>query len=284
MAWPWPGDRPSYVFSENAMGVDQQGLLRNVYRGAYTPATRQQMMDNALVRAYAKPLLVALVLHILCSKLRKLIELSPWARGAADRQRLHDGVIAVRDLLATAAEPDRLAFVRSLVEQSSRAIMMFRDGHSPEPPRPYNPITPFPLQQMAGDVNLAASGWREAAMATGILGIGVSDGAWTLEPIDAGDPRAGVVRVESTIGTAKVFFAANSYAALCLQHHGHLVDGDDAILIYSLETTQPPSRSPRGAPGRTGRAHLREVSIAELMNEAMTSAELVQRFREEVAL
>src|SRR5262249_30905153 len=100
MAWPWPGDRPSYVFSENAMGGDQQGLLRNVYRAAYTPATRQQMMDSALIRAYAKPLLVALVLHILCSKLRKLIELSPWALAAADRQRLHDGVIAVRDLLA----------------------------------------------------------------------------------------------------------------------------------------------------------------------------------------
>lgn len=284
MAWPWPGDRPSYVFSENAMGADQQGLLRNVYRAAYTLATRQQMTDSALIQAYAKPLLVALVLYILCSKLRKLIELSPWALGAADRQRLHDGVIVVRDLLATAAEPDRLAFVTSLVEQSSRAIMMFRDGHAPDTPRPYNPITSFPLQQTAGDVNIAASGWREAAMATGILGSGVSAGAWTLDPIDAGDPSSGVVRVKSTTGTAKVFFAANSYAALRLQHHGHLADGDDVILIHSLETTQPPSRSPRSAPGRTGRARLREVSIAELMNETVTSAELIQRFREELAL
>ena len=38
MAWPWPGDRPSYVFSENAIGVDQRGLLKNVYRAAYTAA------------------------------------------------------------------------------------------------------------------------------------------------------------------------------------------------------------------------------------------------------
>jgi hypothetical protein len=284
MAWPWPGDRPSYVFSENAIGVDQQGLLRNVYRAAYTPATRQQIMDSALIQAYAKPLLVALVLHILCSKLRKLIELSPGALGTADRQRLHEGVIAVRDVLGAAAEPDRLTFVKSLIEQSSRAIMMFRDGHGPDTPRPYNPITSLPVQQMAADVNLAASGWREAAMATGILGMGVRDGAWTLDPIDAGDPSAGVVRVKSTTGTAKVFFAANSHAALCLQHNGHLVDGDDAILIYSRKTTQASPRSPRGAPGRTGRARRREVSIAEMMNEAVTSAELIQRFREEVAL
>ena len=266
------------------MGVDQRGLLQNVYRVAYTPATRQQIMDSALIRAYAKPLLVALVLHILCSKLRKLIELSPWTLGAADRQRLHDGVIAVRDLLGTAAEPDRLAFVRSLVEQSSRAIMMFREGHAPNTPRPYNPITSVPRQQMATDVNLASLGWPEAAMAIGILGIGISDGAWTLDPIDAGDPSAGVVRVKSTTGTAKVFFASNSHAALRLQHYGHLVGGENAILIHSLETNPSPARSPRGSPGRTGRAGLREVSISELMSEATTSAELIQRFREEVAL
>src|SRR5262245_25541569 len=284
MAWPWPGDRPSYVFSENAMGVDQQGLLRNVYRAAYTPATRQEIVDSALIRAYAKPLLVALVLHVLCSKLRKLIELSPWAAGAADSQCLHDGVLAVRNLLATVAEPDRLAFMRSFVEQSSHAIMMFRDGHSPDAPRPYNPITPSPLQQMDADVSLPGSGWREAAMATGILGVGLSDGAWTFEPIDPGDPRPCVVRVKSTTGTANVFFAANSHAALRLQHHGHLDDGDDAILIHSLETREPLSRSPRGAPGRTGRALLRKVSIAQLMKETVTSAELIQRFREEAAI
>ena len=31
LAWPWPGDRPSYVFSEDRLGADQQSLLRNVY-------------------------------------------------------------------------------------------------------------------------------------------------------------------------------------------------------------------------------------------------------------
>lgn len=283
MAWPWPGDRPSYVFSENAIGVDQRGLLRNVYRAAYTPDTRQQILDSAVIRAYAKPLLVSLLLHMLCSKLRRLIELAPGALGPADRQHLQTGVVAVRDRLAVAAEPDRMAFVRSLVDQSSRAVMMFRDGHAPAAPRPYNPISPIPIQQMAGDV-MPASGLREAAVATGILGLGVHDGAWTLDVADVGDQTSGIVCVNSVAGSVKVFFAANSHAALRLQHHGHLVDGDEAIVIHSLETSPALPRSPRGAPGRTGRLGLREVSITELMNEAVTSAELVQRFREEVAL
>ncbi len=284
MAWPWPGDRPSYVFSENAIGVDQQGLLRNVYRAAYTPATRQQITDTALIRAYAKPLLVALVLHILCSKLRRLIQLAPGAFGAVDRQRLQDGVVAVRNVLGAAAEPDRLTFIKSLLEQSSRAIMMFRDGYAPDAARPYNPITPTPIQQMVGDVNIPASGLREAAVATGILGAGVNDGAWTLHPVDVDDPTAGVVRVSSAAGSAKVFFASNSHAALRLQHYGHLVDGDDVVLIHSLEAAPPAARSPRGAPGRTGRSRRREVSIAGLMNETATGEELIQRFREELAL
>jgi hypothetical protein len=241
-------------------------------------------MDSALIRAFAKPLLVSLVLHVLCSKLRRLVQLAPGELGPVDRERLQAGIVVVRDRLAAAVEPDRLAFVRSLVDQSSRAIMMFRDGHAPAGPRPYNPISPIPVQQMAADMTLPASGLREAAVATGILGLGLRDGVWTLDVVDPGDETSGVVRVNSAAGSAKVFLAANSHAALRLRHNGHLVGGDDAIVIHSLETTPPLPRSPRGAPGRTGRPGLREVSIAEILNGSSTTEELVQRFREEVAL
>jgi hypothetical protein len=284
MAWPWPSDRPSYVFSEDVIGVDQRGMLSNVYRTAYTHTTRQKIMDNALIRAYAKPLLVALVLHVLCSKLRRLIDLALVGLGVADRQQLQGGVVTVRDQLGSAAEPDRLAFVRALVEQSSRAIMLFRDGYAPGAPRPYNPIAPMPIQQMAGDMNMLASGWREVAVATGILGVGVNDGLWTLDTVDASDPTAGVIRVNSASSSAKVFFAANSLAALRLEHYGHLVDGDEVILIHSSEIFPRLPRSPSSAPGRTGRLERREVSITELINETTTSTELVQRFREEIAI
>jgi hypothetical protein len=284
LAWPWPGERPSYVFSEDAIGVDQNGLLRNVYRAAYTTATRLQIMESALIRAYAKPLLIALVLHTLFLKLRKLIELAQGSLDAASRQHLQEGVIALRNLMGSAADPNRFIFIQALVEHSSRAIMMFRDGHAPNGSRPYNPITAIPIQQMTGDVNLPASGLREMAVAVGILGVGVKDSVWTLHAADPGDPRAGVVHINSPAGLTKVLFVVNSHAALRLRHHGHLVDGDDIIVIHSLETAPPSPRSPLGARGRTGRLAPREVSIAQLMSEVLTSEELVQRFREEVAL
>jgi hypothetical protein len=68
MKWPWPGERPSYLFSNEGLGVDHKSLLKIVYRDAYTPATRDQIANSALLRAYAKPLLVALVLHVICFK------------------------------------------------------------------------------------------------------------------------------------------------------------------------------------------------------------------------
>jgi hypothetical protein len=282
LAWPWPGERPSYVFSEDAIGVDQDGLLRNVYRAAYTSATRQQIMNSALIRAYAKPLLVALVLHILCAKLTKLIELAPGSLDTVDRQHLQGGLIAIRNLLGTVADPDRLAFIQALVDQSSRTMMVFRDGHAPNESRPYNPITDIPIQQIAHDMNLPASGLREMAIAIGILGVGMNDAVWTLHAVDTGASKTAAVQIDSAAGSAKVLFAVNSYVTLRLRHYGHLLD--DTIVIHSLEAAPPSPRSPRGAPGRTGQLSPREVSIAELMNEAATSVELIQRFREEVAL
>jgi hypothetical protein len=51
MAWPWPSNPPAYIFSEDRLGVDQTGLLRNVYRAAYTAAIAQ---FTALLRTLSK--------------------------------------------------------------------------------------------------------------------------------------------------------------------------------------------------------------------------------------
>ncbi len=77
MPWRWPSSPPSYVFSANELGGDQQGLLSNVYRHDMTPANRQQIVEEACIQAYAKQLLLALVLHLLCSKITLLVGIPP---------------------------------------------------------------------------------------------------------------------------------------------------------------------------------------------------------------
>lgn len=284
MNWPWPGERPSYLFSGDALGVDHKTLLRNVYRDEYTTSIRNLIGESALIHAYAKPLLVALVLHVLCSKLKKLVELAPGYLGPNDQQRLHHGLSTIRDSVAATALFDQAAFIEAFIEQSGRAITLFREGRAPTIPHIYNPITPTPVQQIAVDTNIPASGLTEAAVAVAILGLGVEDGAWTLHGEDIADPEAGIIRISGTASSARIFFVLNSHAAVWLQHNGHVADNDRTILIHSKEKVPPMRRSPRSAPGRTGKTGLREVSISALLNDATTVDALVQRFREEIAL
>src|SRR3546814_19908872 len=90
MAWPWPSHPPAYVFSENALGIDQRGLLQNVYHLHYGPANRSAMESEALVQAYAKPLLLALLLFVVTAKLKRLEENGRPGLSAADREQTHE--------------------------------------------------------------------------------------------------------------------------------------------------------------------------------------------------
>jgi hypothetical protein len=272
------------VFSGDQVGADQKILLRNVYRTAYTPAARAQISEGSLIKAYAKPLLVALVLSVTCAKMRSLIEVAPGTLDAGEKLKLQDGVMALRNLLARFADADRLQFIRSFVDHGSRTLTMFRDGSAGVTPRRYNPMTTIPVHQISNDQGVGASGMSEAAVLAGILGIGLSQGLWTLENVDVANPDAGIVRVATGVARTKMLMAANGRTAVRLQQNGHLVDGDDAVLVYSSELPPTQPRSPRSAPGRTGHIGLREVSVFDLLQIAANANDLVQRFREAAAI
>jgi hypothetical protein len=284
MEWPWPNDPPGFVFSEDRLGADQLGMLQNVYPAAYTPATRQQILDTSLIRAYAKPLLIALTLHVLCSKVRALVELAPGALAAADRAELQAGVVAFRNTIASRADGDRLIFLRRLMIRLSRITRLFRDGREGVGPWRYNPVTSSPLHRIATDPVLLSSGLPEAAVVTGILGIGMRDGLWTLSDADPADPRSGMATINSAGLSTKIVLVTNSHAALRLRHNGHVVDGDNVAIVHSSEIAPALARSPRRPPSRTGKLAQREVSMSDLLSRATGSDDLVQNFRRELAI
>jgi hypothetical protein len=284
MNWPWPGERPSCVFSNEELGADHKAILQNVYRDTYNISTRDQIAEGALIRAYAKPLLEALVLHVICSKFQKLVELAPETLAAPEQRHLHQGLLIVRDIIADKASTDNLKFIKSYITQSSRAISLFRDGRAPTTPDTYSPITPTPIQQIALDTSLSSSGLTEAAIAAGILGLGFKAGHWTLQTEDIANFDAAVITLKGTASSAKIFFVMNSHVAVSLQHNGHVTDIESTILIHSKERVPLMARSSSGAIGRTGKAELREVSISSLLGDVTTADELMQRFREEIAI
>jgi hypothetical protein len=284
LAWRWPGPRPSYVFSENELGGDQRGLLRNVYRLDITDANRNQIYESARIRAYAKPLLLALVLHVLCTKLRRLIELAPGLASVNERAALQEGVTAIRNAVADSAGVDPLAFITSFLKREKEAMQLVRHGRLSPGPRAYEPVSSDSLINMPGSPELAASGLREVAVGLGILGAGLTHGHWTLTLPGGGGPADGMVKISSSGATAKVYVTSSALTALELRQEGYVVDAEAPIVIQAQKLIPAMQRSPRGPFGRTRKASVREVSIASLLQTCTTFDEIMQRFREELAV
>lgn len=112
LTWQLGDPPPSYVFSEQELGMDQRSLLRNVYRDQITPANLTAVFEAARIQAYAKRLLTALLLDMWSRKLQALIPLAPGPLPLAERQHVCAGIVTLRNRLADAAEPE-LGFIGS---------------------------------------------------------------------------------------------------------------------------------------------------------------------------
>lgn len=284
MAWPWPSHPPAYAFSENALGADQEGLLQNVYHGDYNVANRPLMEAEALVQAYAKPLLLALLLHVVTAKLKSLVQLGVPGLANADRDKLHEGLEQARNVIADGVVPDA-AIVTELIEHCGRTMTMLRSGDLPSPATGiYAPLTAEPLHRMPADMSLPGSGLCQFAVANALIGLGLARGHWTAAKADVSDPMSGAMVLIGRSGPAKIYFAANAQAAIRLGTNGLIADNDDAVIIHSHVIPSPMPRFPRRPPGRTGLAPTRETSIEDLLAGGTEVDELLGRFRSQVAL
>ncbi|QJR12954.1 hypothetical protein DSM104443_04048 [Usitatibacter rugosus] len=283
-AWPWPGDRPSFVFSEDQVGTDQIGLLQNVYRATFNATNRQAIVEGSLLRAYARQLLPAVVLHALTSKVIALIDLLPGLIDPAGRGMLKEGAITLRNAAASGADGlDRLAYVNALINYVSYFLALFRNGTGVGVDA-YEPALPVPIQSLAAYPGLNASGFRECSIAIGLLGLGVLKGWWSLALSKTTDIAAGVLTISNGRRTCRVLLTANSHSALTLVRSGHVEDAPDVVVIQAGELASSYARTPRTPPGRTGKAGAQDVSIASIFSAASSIDELAQRFRMQVSM
>jgi hypothetical protein len=285
LAWQLSQSPPSYVFSENELGMDQRSLLKNVYQGQITVANLAAVLEAARIQAFAKPLLIALLLDVLCRKLQALILLAPGLLSPDERKVLSDGLTVLRNHLADALLPT-VDSVEALLNRWGRASKLLRDGGIENPEVKYEPITCDSVSGLVGNATLGALGLREAAVALGLIGMGLSRGDWKVDAetthLDAG--ILAVTGIGSAACRTKVFLTSSSYGTTRLRSEGHLIDAQVPILIQSQMLVTPMIRSPRGPAGRTGLSIAREVSISTLLSGSTTAAELYDTFRLELAL
>jgi len=283
--WDIAAVPPGYVFSENDLGLDQQSLLENVYGNQISPANFQAVCGAARIQAFAKPLLTALLLDVLARKIIALIGMMEGALPTPERQQLVDGVVRLRNDLGSAAETS-VPFVMGMLQRWARASQLLRAGEVAQPNVKYLAISADPIPSMAGNADHAVLGLREAAVALGLLGAGVTRGDWTIEaePVATGAGALAVTSTRHGAARTKVYFTANAYFAMRHVIQGELDESEAPILIQSKELVPTMSRSPAGSFGRTGVPALREISIMSLMEGCLKFDDLYANFRRELAI
>ena len=98
MRWPWPSDPPAHLFADDQIGSKHRTLLKIVYKDAYEQHGLE-IVQSALIRAYAEQALCALVLHTLVAKLEGfLAEADAPQLGTPQRKELVTGLLLLRDL------------------------------------------------------------------------------------------------------------------------------------------------------------------------------------------
>ncbi len=280
----WPAEPPAVVFALENLGPDQKHVLRITYGDSYAP-NLQNVEEEALIGAYALPLLLGLVLNSLADKLCSLISLvQDWDDIAL--QRLEEGVRGLRDVVAGSVGSDASAFVGRLITAVGIVLSAFRTG-SPRDAgdRCYDSLTTKPISHAVHEQNIDTRALGFLAIAASLLGRGVAEGLWHLSSGDVNEPGEGVCTAVGGSGLSRVFLVRDAVVLSQLEGQGHVNMSDPSVLaIHAKEIPTRQVRSPQSRYGRTGKQPAREVAIETIVNVSANADELLASFRQRADL
>jgi hypothetical protein len=283
--WKWTDQPPAIVFSAQELGDDQKNVLIGAYGEADYEAHRNDICEAARLQAYAKPLLLGLLLHVLTAKLEVLAGDAKAANlDQPARDAIAQGIRVLRDRVADAGDPDRPAFARGIAAGLARARHQLQNGVSAAGVQAYFPLDGEPVHRMKNKLALKSSGQREAAVALGLIGLEEQAANWASSVDDPADPRAGALRLTSPNASTRLFFAANDDTVTSLLEAGAFDETDnDAVVVCSGRVSERQQRSP-SASMRSGAIGPRYVAFGPMLGDATDLNDLRDRFRSEVGL
>lgn len=282
--WKWDASPPPIMFAADQLTTGQKTVLSVAYGDEYED-NRHQIAASALIQAYGKQLLLALVFSVVTQKMEMLAaDASAPNLDQDGRDRIAAGLRHLRDDVANAANGDRLAAVKRFAQALTRAKYQLQNGENPVGTVQYFPLDRRPSHQMKGDVGLAVTGQREAANALGLMGLIARSGDWALGLDDPSDPSSGALRITSSVADARVFFAANDDSIASLIECGAFAEDDaDVVLLCSKRVTERQQRNP-SANYRTGVSGPRYIAFGPMLQKTANLDSLLSEFRAEVAI
>lgn len=284
--WAWPGELPAYVMAEDSIGEAQTALLGNVYRDQFAGADRTAIKSSAHLRAFAKPLLPALLVWAYAAKLKRLARLGSFNLSDEMANWVDDGIVSLRNRIAAVDNGDHLEFVRAVIFGLSRVKRVFLAGRSDPDATRYEPLTSVPVTQMNQNLESETNGLPEAAVIVATLAQGVDSGDWSLKLPQLPDTTFCTAEITKGTRTDRVFVLGRPQAEVALfDSEAVLEEDDDVILIHAGPIRERLPRSPSRAPGRTARSlGPRRLSMASLIETGGSPGELMDRFKLEASL
>lgn len=295
LARPWPASPPPVVLSEEQLAAYHRNLLRITY-GPNHQGNSAAIAQSALLGAYGKPTLLALVLSSLTEKLCVWVAHAVndvWGTQAV--QQLQGDLLALRDLAAAHADPEdpaaltdeeRLEFQRSfaarIIDLMNLALTVFRTGRVPTPPRSgrYTPLSDRPAAQAVLNPDFPGMQFGRLGVALALVGRGLASARLSIVPGDSRWASDGIVRLVTPQRNTHVFFVRDSVALTQLELEDSLSQAnDDALIVIADEEPPAQTRSPRTRFGRDGKAGVGRFSIASGIAETSSPDELYEAFK-----
>lgn len=281
LARPWPSAPPAVVLSEEHLESYHRNLLKLTY-GSNHQGNAGAIAQSALLGAYGKPTLLALVLSSFTGKLRFLVEHvlgSTWA--VAEVKQLRADLDGLRNVVAAQADGDRQVFIERLIDVVSLTLQVFRTGRSRSVDGGrYEPLSDRPIAQaiLNPDFPRREFGWLGVALA--LVGRGHQAGHWSTVPGDRKVPAAGVLRLVSKQREARVFFVKDA-ATLTQLELDEAFDDTDGDVFVVMANEEPPisTRSPRTHFGRIGKVRTGKFNVAASVAETTTAEDLFESFK-----
>lgn len=293
---PWPASAPAVVLSEEHLESYHQALLKTTY-GLNHEGNARAIAQSALLGAFGKPTLLALVLSALTEKFSVLIEHGETGGllGSAAVKQLQSDLLSLRDSVAEQADPDNSGslkhsvvvefqreFLGRLIDVTNLALTVFRTGRMPTAGvHRYEPISDRPVSQAVHSADFPSEQFGRLGVALALIGRGLTSGNWSVVPGDSKTPDGGVVRLVTRGRDARVFFVKDSATLAKLDFD----ENDENILVVVADEEPPPlTRSPRPRFGRVGRTSAGRFNVASGIADTDSADGLFEAFKLEGGL
>lgn len=291
---PWPASPPAVVLSEERLESYHRNLLKLTY-GANHQGNAKAIADSALLGAYGKPTLLALVLSSLTDKLSFLVEHAVrTALGSAAVQELQKDLQSLRDSAARHADPhnretlEHLAiaefqrdFVARVIDVANLTLTVFRTGRIPPwGERRYEPLSDRPVAQAINNADFPSEQFGRLGVAMALIGRGLAAGHWSAVPGDIKKPSGGVVRLANGGRETRLFFVRDGTTLTRLELDGSLDVGDEDVLVV-IADEEPPvlTRSSKSRFGRDGKVSAGRFSVFSSIADSGSADDLYEAFK-----